>query len=263
MRKTFVVISFLLVLWIALAAGQDDSPITVLWPSNDKPSLKLTFGKFQQSGMVNGQWIFVSDVTAQNVSDQGMPRSVFTVFLSDKNGVRIGRARLQFSEIGPYLTQKAQIQFSATGTPAGVTLLAGKAIPLRVISVPVGANFKVDGQDAGVTPKVVDFTIGSHTLEFSKEGYATGTTPLEVGADELPGGSVSFELGGLSQDTLELRDGTTVLGDVISMSLTAVVVRVEGKDQKYERNQVKKMILVERITTQQSPITQPAPAKPK
>jgi PEGA domain len=129
--------------------------------------------------------------------------------------------------------------------------------------VPVGANFKVDGQDAGVTPKVVDFTIGSHTLEFSKEGYATGTTPLDVGADELPGGSVSFELGGLSQDTLELRDGTTVLGDVISMSLTAVVVRVEGKDQKYARNQVKKIILVERITTQQSPITQPAPAKPK
>lgn len=263
MKKTLAVIFFLPVLWIALSVAQDHSPITVLWPSNVKPVLKLTFGKFQQSAMVDGQSIFVSDVIAQNVSDQRMPRSVFTVFLSDKNGVRIGRARLQFSEIGPYLTQKAQIQFSAAGTPVGVTLLAGKAIPLRVISVPVGANFKVDGQDAGVTPKVVDFTIGSHTLEFSKEGYATGSTPLEVGADELPGGSVSFELGGLSQDTLDLRDGTTVLGDLISMSLTAVVVRVEGKDQQYDRNQVKKIILVERITTQQSPITQAAPTKPK
>jgi len=263
MRKTFAVTSFLLVLWVGLATAQDASPITVLWPSNDKPSLKFSFSKFQQSGMVDGQGIFVSEVTAQNVSDQGIPRSVFTIFVSDKNGVRIGRARLQLAEIGPYRTQKAQLQFSAAGTPTAVTLLAGKVIPLRVISVPAGANFKVDGEAAGMTPKLVDFTIGTHTLEFSKEGYATSTTPLEVSTDELPGGSVSVELGGLSQDSVELRDGTTVLGDVISMSLTAVAVRVDGKDQKYDRNQVKKIILVERVTTQQPPVTQPVPAKAK
>jgi hypothetical protein len=262
MRRAFSSL-LLFYLWALLAAAQSDAPLTLLWPSSDKPSLKLTFGKFGQSGIVNGQGIFLSDVTAQNVSDQGMPRSVFTVLVSDKNGVRIGQARLQLPEIGPYRTQKAQVQFSAAGTPAAVTLLAGKTIPLRIISIPAGANFKVDGEDDGVTPKFVDFTIGTHTLEFSKEGYATGTTPLDVGADELPGGSVSFELGGLSQDTLELRDGSTVLGDLISMSLTTVDVRVEGKDQKYDRNQVKKIILVERITTRQAPVTQPVPAKPK
>ena len=99
--------------------------------------------------------------------------------------------------------------------------------------------------------------------EFSKEGYATSATPLEVGAEELPGGSVSVELGGLSQDSVELRDGTTVLGDVMSMSLTTIVVRVDGKDQRYDRNQVKKMILVERVTSEQKPVTQPVGAKPK
>jgi hypothetical protein len=61
--------------------------------------------------------------------------------------------------------------------------LAGKAIPLRVLSLPAGANFKVDGEDAGRTPKMVDFSIGVHTLEFSEEGYAPGSTPLEVTAD--------------------------------------------------------------------------------
>lgn len=132
-----------------------------------------------------------------------------------------------------------------------------------MISVPVGASFKVDGEDAGMTPKVVDFTIGTHTLEFNKQGYATGSTPLEVGADERPGGGVSFELGGLSQDLVELRDATNVLGDVMSMSLTTVVVRVEGKDQKYDRKQGKKIILVERVSTPQAPVTQPASAKPK
>jgi hypothetical protein len=256
MGKSFALIVFL-VLRIGFAAAQANSPITVLWPSSDKPSLKLTFGPFQQSAIENGQGIFVSDLTAQNISDHGMPRSVFTLFISDKNGAHIGRARLQLSEIGPYRTEKAQVQFSAAGTPAGITLLAGKVIPLKVISIPAGANFKVDGEDAGMTPKLVDFTIGTHMLEFSKEGYATGTTPLEVSADELPGGSISFELGGMAQDMLELRDGSTVLGDVVSMSMATVVVRVEGKDQKYDRNQVKKILLVERVTTQ------PATAKPK
>ena len=86
--------------------------------------------------------------------------------------------------------------------------------------------------------------------------------PLEVTADELPGGSVTVELGGLSRDTVELRDGSTLLGDVISMSMTEVVVRVDGKDQAIDRNQVKKVMLVERMVTQQPTVTQPA-AQPK
>lgn len=131
MTKICRVVFSLIILWTGLAPAQDDSTITLLWPSNDKPALKFTFSKFQQSGLVNGQGIYLSDVTAQNVSDQGVPKSIFTVFVADKNGVRIGRARLQLAEIGPYRTQKAQLQFSAAGTPASVSLLAGKAIPLR------------------------------------------------------------------------------------------------------------------------------------
>ncbi|HLV86177.1 MAG TPA: PEGA domain-containing protein [Candidatus Sulfotelmatobacter sp.] len=246
-----------------LASAQANWPITVSWPSIEKATLKITFAKLQKSGVVNGQGIFVCEVTAQNVTEQGMPHSVFTVFIADKNGVRIGRARLQLAEVPPYRTEKAQLQFSAVGEPAAISLLAGKTIPLKVVSVPPGAAFKVDGADEGVTPKVVDFTIGSHTLEFSKEGYADGSTPLDVGADELPGGSVSFELGGLSQDTVELRDGSTVLGDVISMSLTQLIVRVDGKDQKYDRNQVKKVILVERIVEQKAPAEPATPATQK
>jgi PEGA domain-containing protein len=255
--------SLLLLLQLSVpSSGQTESAITVGWPSAEKPSLRLTFGKFQQSGLVNGQGIFTCDVVAQNVLDQAMSRSVFTVLISDKGGLRIGRARLQLPEIRPYQTEKTQIQFSAAGIPAGVALLAGKTIPLKVISVPPGANLKIDGEDAGVTPKLVDFTIGSHTLEFSKEGYATGSTALDVAADELPGGSVSFELGGLSKDTVELRDGTVLLGDVISMSMTTVTVRVDGKDQKYDRNQVKRVLLVERIV-ETHPAVPPSPeAKP-
>jgi hypothetical protein len=93
---------------------------------------------------------------------------------------------------------------------------------------------------------VYDFTIGSHTIEFHKEGYAPGSTRLDVGADELPGGSIGLELGGLSQDTVELRDGTTVTGDLISMTLQEAVFQSEGKVKTLDRNQIKKIFLVER-----------------
>ena len=134
-----------------------------------------------------------------------------------------------------------------------------KTIPLKIISVPPGAKLKVDGQDSGVTPRVVDLSIGSHQVELEKEGYAKGVTPVEINADDLPGGSITIEMGGLSRDTVELRDGKIMLGDVISMSLTSVVMRVDGKDQSFDRNQVKKIILVERETVEQPAVTQPLP----
>jgi PEGA domain len=138
------------------------------------------------------------------------------------------------------------VQFSAAGTPANVSLIAGKTIPLSVKSVPPEANFSVDGEVAGVTPKMYDFTIGTHTIEFHKEGYAPGSIQLEVGADELPGGSISLELGGLSQDVVELRDGTTITGDLISLTLQEAMFQSEGKVKTLDRNQIKKIFLVER-----------------
>jgi PEGA domain len=145
------------------------------------------------------------------------------------------------------------VQFSAAGAPAKVSLLAGKTIPLAVKSVPPGASFSVDGEAAGVAPKLFDFTIGSHTIEFHKEGYAPGSTQLDVGTDELPGGSITLELGGLSQDTAEMRDGTTVTGDLISLTLQEAEFQSEGKTRTLERNQIKKIFLVERTAASANP----------
>ena len=252
----------LLLLQGAYCLGQTDFPITLVWPPDNQPTLKFMFARYQQSGMVNGQGIFTSDVTAQNLSDQPVPKSVFTVFVMDKDGVRIGRGLLRLPDIGPKHTERSQLQFSVAGNPAGLKLLSGRTIPLNVVSVPPGASLRIDGQDFGATPKIIDFTIGTHVIELAKEGYAPASTPLEVSADELPGGSVSFELGGMTKDTLELRDSKVVLGDVLSMTMTEIVVRIEGKDQKYDRNQVKKIILVERMATPQAPGAQPVASHP-
>jgi hypothetical protein len=69
-----------------------------------------------------------------------------------------------------------------------------------------------------------------------------------MSADELPGGTVSFELGGSARDTVELRDGTIIEGDLQSVDFQNVVVQVGGKAQTFDRNQVKRILLVQRMT---------------
>jgi hypothetical protein len=101
--------------------------------------------------------------------------------------------------------------------------------------------------------------MSSHSAE---KRYASGSTPVDIKPDEAPRGSTSFELGGLSRDNLELRKGAVVEGDVIPLSITDVVLRVDGQDQPIPRNQVRKMILVERVVTEQPPVTQTIPSKP-
>src|SRR6202140_5262218 len=258
---------------LVLASGvclAKDSPITLLWPQ-DKPAIKLSFGKFQQIAVLAGQSTFVCDVVVENLSDKPVPRASFTVYGNDKSNIRIGEGLLILSDFNPQQQVKARLQFTSVGVPASLTLSAkkdmlaapgAKTMPLRVLSVPPGAKLKVDGQDVGITPVMVKLTIGSHNLDLIKEGYAPGSTPLEVTPDELPGGSITVELGGLSRDTVELRDGTVVLCDVVSVSMTQVVLRADGKDQTYDRNQVKKITLVERQVIQQPSISQPAQSHP-
>lgn len=103
-------------------------------------------------------------------------------------------------------------------------------------------------------------TVGTHQLALTEEGYAPGNTPVDLSTEELPGGSITVEPGGLSRDTVELRDGSVVLGDVLSMSMTEVVVRTDGKEQTFPRHQVKKVMLVERVVQERSAILQPAQA---
>ena len=261
MKRLFTT-SFIAFLVALSAVAKNETPIVLEWPS-EKPALKLSFEKFRQQSSYAGQNVYLADVTVENMTEKEIPRANFTVYFFDKNKVRIGQGMLVVADLDAGQSAKMQFQFNSVGIPASLTLSAKKdmlappgekLIPVRILSVPPGALLKVDGKDSGITPVMVRVTAGTHQLELTKEGYAPGNTPLDVTPDELPGGSITVELGGLSRDTVELRDGTVLLGDVISMSLTEVVVHVEGKDLSYPRNQVKKLILVERVIQQQPAI---------
>jgi hypothetical protein len=153
---------------------------------------------------------------------------------------------------------KFQTFISASGTIASLELvpkslptelqafLPPKTISITVNSVPQGAELKVDDTLAGTTPKIVQATPGKHVLAFSKEGFNSGTFPLGTTPDDVSGGSVSYELGTSAHDTLELRDGSVLSGDVQSMSATEVLIRMGGNVQHLSRNQVKRIVLIAR-----------------
>jgi len=247
--------------------------MVLLWPDQNSPTLRLSFGKFNQLATYNGQQSLGSNVLIENMSGKRIPQASFTVYMTDKNGVRIGTGELSVSDLEPGQPARVAFQVMSVGIPASLKLVARddpsgvptslKTVPLKVISVPPGATIKVDGRDQGLTPATIRLTVGNHILAFGKEGYASGSTPVDIKPDEAPGGSITFELGGLSRDNVELRNGKVLQGDVLSLTMTSVVVRVDGMDQTFDRNQVQKIILVERETLQQPAAVQPVPSQPK
>jgi hypothetical protein len=135
-------------------------------------------------------------------------------------------------------------------------------VSITVNTVPQGAVATLDGVEVGITPKILQIAVGKHTLAFSKEGFNPGKFPFETGPDDASGGSISFELGTSAHDTIELRDGTVLSGDLQSVSAAEVLIRAGGKDLSYDRNQVKTIVMVEREVNQQAPAAQSQPAQP-
>ena len=242
----------------SLLLAKEEPAIVMLWPSQGNASLKLSFGRFRSVAAYEGKLTLVSDVVIENLSLRVMPQASFSVFLLDKDHVRIGNGLLVVNDLNPGESAKVLFQCDSVGVPSTLSIGAKnnggvptsfKTIPLQVISTPAGASLKVDGKDSGMTPTTVNLTVGNHNLELTKDGYGATATPVDIAAEDLPNGSIKITLAGLANDVVNLRDGSSLNGDVMSMDLDSVVIRVDGKDQKIERNQVNKIFLVERILT--------------
>ena len=248
----------LLGLCVAVAEAKETPGQTIIWPENGQPVLRFVFGKFKEGTPFGREHNYTCETTAQNLWGKKISDAVFSLYLFDKNNVRIGEGFVQVSNVGPGEMIKFQTTFHAAGIPVTLKLVPQtvppelrplappRTVSITINSVPQGAALKVDGEDSGTTPKIVRITPGKHLLEFSKEGFNPGKFPLEIGQDDASGGSVSYELGTLSHDTVELRDGSVLVCDIESMSPTEVVLRIGGAIQHIDRNKIKRMLLVER-----------------
>ena len=248
-----------IILCFLLSAFAKDQPIIVNWPETGTTQVRFTLLKVTKIGGAAGQTNYGLDMSAENLSGKKISRATFNFFLFDKSNVRVGQGYIDLANMRPQETVKMQIMALAVGVPVGITIdasqlppeLAGDAPPkeisITVYSVPAGAKLKADGKDVGVTPVAVNLRVGSHKLEFEKDGYNTGLYPLVVTTNQVSGGTVTYELGTSAHDTIELRDGTVLTGDVQSMSATTVEVTLGGQIQSFDRNRIKRISLIERM----------------
>lgn len=248
MRRIYAGILVLLFALPAFAA-KDTLFQTVSWPDSGTPVLRFTFSKFKL--LVNGigkEHTYVTDATAENLSDKTLGSVSMSLYVFDKGHARIGDGNIELANVGAHETVKFEITFYASGVPASVSVAANapRTLSVTINSVPQGATVTLDGKEIGTTPKIAEVSIGKHMLTFSKEGYNTGRFPLEMGPRDASGGSVSYELGTSSHDTIELRDGSVLSGDLISIDAKQVQIRIGGNIQTFDRNQIKRVLLTQR-----------------
>lgn len=251
--------TLLLLAVLTISSGAKDAPTQVInWPATGSTIVRVTLGKFKEISSVSSQRNYVIDTTAENLWSKKISRMGFNLYLYDKNKVRIGDAWITLENIAPGGAVKFETTVHTVGAPVSVELVPNslpaelqplappRKVSITVNSVPQGAALTVDGEPAGTTPKLVQLPVGKHSLGFAKDGFNPGKFPVEIGPDDTSGGSVSYELGSAAHDTIELRDGSVLSADLVSVSGMQVQVRVGGSIQTFDRNQVKRILLTER-----------------
>jgi hypothetical protein len=257
-RRRILFATSIFLLLASHAFAKDAGPTVVVWPESGTPVVRFTFGKLKPLAAVNGQHAYSIDTKVENLWTKKISDAAFDLYLYDKNNVRIGQGWLSVMNAAPGDVIKFQTNITASGQPVSMKVLPRslpseleakgppKKISLTVNSVPQGSHFMLDGKDGGITPKAIEVAIGTHMLEFDKEGFSHGKYPFSIGPDDVSGGNISYELGASAHDTVELRDGSIINGDLLSISATEVFVKVGGNPQTLDRNQVKRITLVQR-----------------
>lgn len=246
MRKLILKLPVLLLFVVASALASD----TVLtWPPNGKDALlRFSIGKLRSVSSSGGQSDYIGEALAENLTAKTIPSASFYLYLNDKSGKRVGEGYLEVTNLAAGQKAKVPVSVHAMGSYASMELAAqhlpsDDPIKIKTIisSKPGGASLKLDAQDSGVTPETLPIAAGKHVLEFSKEGYATASTTVEIVESAMPSG-VEIELSPLTVDTVILRDGTAVLGNVVSMTGAAVNVTVKGKATRLDRSKIARIV---------------------
>ncbi|MGC2271897.1 MAG: FxLYD domain-containing protein [Candidatus Sulfotelmatobacter sp.] len=112
-------------LLVTSAAYAKERPMQVIvWPGSGMPVVRFSFGKFREVGSIGSERTFVTDTTAENLWRKSISNANFSLYLFDKNKVRIGEGVITLSNVGVGQTVKFQTTIAASGSPASVSLVA-------------------------------------------------------------------------------------------------------------------------------------------
>lgn len=245
MRKSSTILSVLL-LSVCVRTFAADTVLT--WPTDGDAVLRFSVGKLRQISSVSGQADYLGQALAENLGTKAIPSASFYLYLLDKNGKRVGEGYLEVTNLAAGQQAKIPVTVHAMGSfvrmelqPQHLPTDEPMKIKMSITSVPSGASLKLDAQQSGVTPQVIAIAPGKHMLEFSKEGYSTESTPVEI-PENAPPGSLNLELNPLAVDTVVLRDGTVLLGKVTSVTGTGVAINVKGRTTTLQRTRVARVV---------------------
>lgn len=121
----------LLLLWVltpGLAIAKDSPQQVIMWPPNGTSLLKFTFGKFKAVGSYSGQHNYVIDTVVENLWSKPFQNAAFSLYVFDKNQVRIGDGWISLTNMAPGETIKFQTNLSSAGTPSSMSL-APRTLP--------------------------------------------------------------------------------------------------------------------------------------
>jgi hypothetical protein len=137
--------------------AKDASPVQVLvWPTSGAPVVRFSFGKFKEVGVADKHHNYETEVTAENLWTKRISSADFTLYLYDKNKIRIADAALTISDVAPGSQVKFQTYINASSPIVSLELipkalpaeldaylhLPPKQISITVNSVPQGAEFE-------------------------------------------------------------------------------------------------------------------------
>ncbi|MFZ2009353.1 MAG: FxLYD domain-containing protein, partial [Candidatus Sulfotelmatobacter sp.] len=117
-----VAISVLIVTVASLLAYAKDQPFQVVsWPGSGQPVLRFTFSKFNSIGSgVGKERTYVTDVTAENLSNKTITGTSFSLYVFDKSKVRIAEGYINLTDVAAGQTVRFQVTISASGSPNSV-----------------------------------------------------------------------------------------------------------------------------------------------
>ena len=100
-------------LLFSLSAAKETPGQTVVWPESGQPVPRFVFGKFKEGPSYGHGHNYTCDTTAQNLGSKRISDAVLSLYLFDKNNVRIGEGFIQVTNVNPGEMIKFQTSFHA------------------------------------------------------------------------------------------------------------------------------------------------------
>src|ERR1700694_5157870 len=115
MFRCKLLLTSLLCLFAALALHAKEPPAQVIvWPASGTPVVRFSLGKFKGVGGSGGQHHYSIDTSVENLWSKRIPTAEFSLYLFDKNNVRIGEGFISLSNVEPGQTVKFETVVSTS-----------------------------------------------------------------------------------------------------------------------------------------------------